>query len=378
MSDRVQAIVVGAGVVGLAVGRALALAGHSPLIIDREDRFGTWTSSRNSEVIHAGIYYPPGSLKAQLCVAGRQQLYAFCERRGVPHRRLGKMIFAHEQNQLEVLDGIKRNAGDAGVADLVLLDRMQARELEPALNCAGALLSPSTGIVDSHAFMLALLGEAEAHGAMLVTGTRVDRIARRDGAWQVWTDDSSEAVVSAPVLVNAAGLAAQELAAATEGLDSLSVPPVRYARGTYFTYSGAVPFCRLIYPVPEPGGLGTHLTFDIGGRARFGPDVEWIDAVDYTVDPARKTGFVAAARRIWPALDPEKLQPGYAGVRPKISCPGEPAADFVISGPADHGCAGLVNLFGIESPGLTAAMAIADAVLGKLYPDRRRFSNVRR
>ncbi|GGC07732.1 FAD-dependent oxidoreductase [Novosphingobium endophyticum] len=366
MSERVDAVVVGAGVVGLAVARALARKGRAPLVLDRETRFGSWTSSRNSEVIHAGIYYPRGSLKASLCVAGKERLYAFCSQRGVPHRRIGKVIFAHDESQLADLEAIRRNGEDAGVTDLVALDRTEARKLEPELACAGALLSPSTGIVDSHAFMLALLGEAEAHDAMLVTASRVDRIVRKGGLYHVWTDTGETAVISTPVLVNAAGLAAQEIALATEGLDPAHVPPIHYARGAYFTYSGKVPFSHLIYPVPEPGGLGTHLTFDLQGQARFGPDVEWIDAVDYAVDPYRKAKFAAAAKRIWPALDPDRLQPGYAGVRPKLSGPGEPPADFVISGPVDHGCEGLVNLFGIESPGLTASLSIAEAVVGKL------------
>ncbi|KHK89118.1 NAD(P)/FAD-dependent oxidoreductase [Novosphingobium malaysiense] len=366
MTERVEAIVVGAGVVGLAVARALALAGKPALILEGESLFGSWTSSRNSEVIHAGIYYPEGSLKAALCVEGKEMLYAFCEARGVPYKRLGKLVFAHDESQFGELDRIVERASGAGVTDLQFLDRTAVRALEPELDCAGALISPSTGIVDSHALMLALLGEAEAHDAMLAVGSPVSRITRADGLWQVWMDGMDEPVVSAPVLVNSAGLAAQALAQATEGLDPAHVPPIYYARGVYFTYSGKVPFSRLIYPVPEAGGLGTHLTLDLAGQARFGPDVEWIDTVDYTVDPGRHAKFAVAAKRIWPQLDPDRLQPGYAGVRPKVSGPGEPAADFIISGPADHGCEGLVNLFGIESPGLTASLAIAERVVGKL------------
>ncbi|MFV0646013.1 MAG: NAD(P)/FAD-dependent oxidoreductase [Sphingomonadaceae bacterium] len=366
MVDRVEAIVVGAGVVGLAIARALALAGKPPLVLDGEQHYGSWTSSRNSEVIHAGIYYPERSLKAQLCVEGKEKLYSFCKERGVPHQQLGKLIFAHQESQTVELEAITRRAAGAGVTDLVMLDREEAHRLEPELDCAAALFSPSTGIVDSHALMLSLLGEAEAHDAMLATGSRVERITRRDGLWHVWLDGLDEAVVSAPVLVNSAGLTAQALATRTEGLDASDIPPIHYARGVYFTYSGRVPFSHLIYPVPEPGGLGTHLTLDLAGQARFGPDVEWIDEVDYTVDPARQTRFAEAARRIWPALDPDRLQPGYAGVRPKISGPGEPAADFIISVPQDHGCEGLVNLFGIESPGLTASMAIGDLVVARL------------
>lgn len=362
MVDRVDAIIVGAGVVGLATARELALTGRAPIVLDGEAQFGSWTSSRNSEVIHAGIYYPPGSLKAQLCVEGRDLLYRFCAARGVPHRRSGKLIFAHDKAQLAELDAIEGRAAQAGVHDLARLDSGDVQALEPELRCAGALLSPSTGIVDSHALMLALLGEAEAHGAMLVTGSSVARITQAGGYWRVWLDGADSPAVDAPVLINSAGLASRRVALATDGLDPAFVPPVHYARGVYFTYAGKVPFRHLIYPVPEPGGLGTHLTLDMAGQARFGPDVEWIDKVDYTVDPARHAQFAAAALRIWPALDPRRLQPGYAGVRPKIAGPGDASGDFVISGPSDHRCEGLVNLFGIESPGLTAAMAIARMV----------------
>jgi L-2-hydroxyglutarate oxidase LhgO len=363
MTERVESIVVGAGVVGLAVARALALAGRPPLVLDGEAHFGSWTSSRNSEVIHAGIYYPYGSLKAELCVAGKEMLYAFCVDRGVPHRRTGKIIFAHNDAQIADLETIVHRAAQSGVTDLTVLDRGQVKAIEPELHCVAALLSPSTGIVDSHAFMLALLGEAEDKGAMLVPSSPVTRITRKGGDWQVWSHDMDEPVVSAPILINCAGLTGQSLAVQTEGLEAQHIPPCYYARGVYFTYSGKVPFSHLIYPVPEAGGLGTHLTLDMGGQARFGPDVEWIDRVDYTVDPARHATFAAAAQRIWPTLNPDKLQPGYAGVRPKITGPGEPAGDFILSGPADHGLAGLVNLFGIESPGLTASMAIGDRVV---------------
>lgn len=366
MTERVDAIVIGGGVVGLAVGRALALAGHAPLVLEGEADFGSWTSSRNSEVIHAGIYYPEGSLKARLCVEGKHLLYAFCAERGVPHKQLGKLIFAASADQFGELETIEAAARAAGVNDLVWLDQAAVRVIEPELACAGALLSPSTGIVDSHSLMQALLGEAEAHGGMLVTNSPAERISRAGGLWQVHMPGEADPVVSAPILVNSGGLGAQAIASVTEGLDPTLVPPLHLARGVYFTHSGKVPFSHLIYPVPEPGGLGTHLTLDLAGQARFGPDVEWIGAIDYTVDPARKAKFAAAAQRIWPALDPERLQPGYAGIRPKISGPGEPAADFMIQGPSIHGQEGLVNLFGIESPGLTASMAIAVAVVEAL------------
>jgi L-2-hydroxyglutarate oxidase LhgO len=360
--EQVDAIVIGAGVVGLAVAREIALAGRELLVLDRETRFGSWTSSRNSEVIHAGLYYPPGSLKAGLCVEGRDRLYAYCKARGIPHRRLGKLIFAHEAAQAPALDAIADNARLAGAGPLQRLSRAEAKQIEPALDAADALFSPATGIVDCHALMLALLGEAEAHGATLACRAPVARIARRDGCWQVYLEGEKGATVEAPLLVNSAGLGAQALAGRTEGLDPAQVPPLFFARGVYFTYSGRTPFRHLIYPLPEPGGLGTHLTLDLGGQARFGPDVEWIESVDYRVDPARHASFVAAARRIWPDVDPDRLKPGYAGIRPKLSGPGGPPSDFVISGPADHGCAGLVNLFGIESPGLTASLAIAAQV----------------
>jgi len=361
--ERVDAIVIGAGVVGLAIARALALAGREVLILDREARFGSSTSSRNSEVIHAGLYYPTGSLKAELCVEGRDRLYAYCEARGIPHRRLGKLIFAHDPAQAPALDAIEEKARLAGAGPLRRLSRVEAKQLEPALDAAEALFSPATGIVDSHALMLALLGEAEAHGATLACCVPVSRIGRRAGMWRVELEGGdAEAAVEAPILVNSAGLGAQALAGRTEGLDPAKIPPLFLARGVYFTYAGRTPFRHLIYPVPEPGGLGTHLTLDLAGQARFGPDVEWIDTVDYKVDPGRHAHFAAAARRIWPDIDPERLKPGYAGIRPKLSGPGDPPSDFIISGPADHGRSGLVNLFGIESPGLTASLAIAGRV----------------
>lgn len=361
--DTVDTIVVGAGVVGLGVARACARAGRPVLILDGEPRFGTWTSSRNSEVIHAGIHYPAGSLKARLCVEGRHQLYDFCRDFNVPHLQCGKLIVASNADQVPELERIAAAADANGVSDLQFLSGREAAALEPHAPCAAALLSPSTGIVDSHAFMLALLGDAEAHGARLVCNTRVERLVRAGDHWQVWFAGGEEPVCGRTV-INSAGLAAQALAAATEGLDPCHVSPLFLARGVYFTYAGEAPFERLIYPVPEPGGLGTHLTLDMAGQARFGPDVEWIDRVDYTVDPGRRAGFEAAVRKIWPGVDVSRLAPGYAGIRPKVSGPGEAAADFIISGPGAHGLPGLVNLFGIESPGLTASLAIADCVAG--------------
>ncbi|WCT71896.1 NAD(P)/FAD-dependent oxidoreductase [Sphingomonas naphthae] len=364
--NTLDTVVIGAGVVGLAVARTLARHGQETILCDAEAAFGTGTSARNSEVIHAGIYYPRGSLKAALCTRGRAMLYAYCAAHGVPHRRLGKLIFAADALQIAALDAILDAAHAAGVDDLHRLDAAEARRLEPALACHEALLSPSTGIVDSHALMTSLLGEAEDRGATLATHARVTRLTRQPGGWGVHIDDEAAPTLVARQVVNAAGLTAHLLAHQTEGLEAGDIPDIRYARGVYFTYAGRAPFTRLIYPVPVPGGLGTHLTLDMGGMARFGPDVEWIDGIDYTVDPGRKAGFLAAARLIWPEIDPDRLTPGYAGIRPKIGGPGSPAADFRVDGPEAHGLPGLVNLFGIESPGLTSSLAIADLVAEKL------------
>lgn len=362
----IDALVVGAGVIGLAVARNLAVFGSETIVVDGEDAFGTWTSARNSEVIHAGIYYPPGSLKAALCTRGRDLLYRYCSDRGVPHRRTGKIIFAAVPEQAARLDGIMAAAAAAGVEDLRRMSRREAAALEPELGCHEALLSPSTGIVDSHALMAALLGEASAHGAIFAARSTVTRLSRQRDGWGVHIDGEMEPTLVARSVVNAGGLAAHRLAWATEGLAADMIPDIGYARGVYFTYAGKVPFRHLIYPVPVPGGLGTHLTLDMAGMARFGPDVEWIDAVDYGVDPGRRTQFLAAARLIWPAIDPDKLQPGYAGIRPKIGGRGAPVADFRIDGPERHGLPRLVNLFGIESPGLTASLAIAELVAARL------------
>lgn len=360
--ERVGAIIVGGGVVGLAIARRLALAGVAPLILEREPHFGTATSSRNSEVVHAGLYYPQGSLKARLCVEGKARLYAFCEARGVPYRRLGKLIFALDGADESALAGIEQTARAAGVTDLEWLASPQVQQIEPELPAKSALWSPSTGIVDSHGFMLALLGEAEANGAQLICNTTVRRAARFGGCWRIWLEGVDDPVVEAPMLLNAAGLGAQHFAHNIEGLDAQHIPKLHLARGLYFLYAGAVPFKHLIYPIPEPGGLGAHLTLDLAGQARFGPDVEWIDQIGYAVDASRRAGFLAAAQRIWPKIEPERLQPGYAGIRPKLSGSGEPAADFKISTAEEHGLDGLINLFGIESPGLTASMSIAELI----------------
>ncbi len=364
-SAEIDTLVVGAGVVGLAVARALTRTGRSVLVVEREDRFGAGISSRSSEVIHAGIYYPPGSLKARLCVAGKALLYAFCAAHDVAHRNCGKLIVATDRAQVAKLEEIQRGARACGVDDLVLLARDEVRALEPDLRVVAALHSPSTGIVDSHGLMLALLGAAEARGAEVAYNTRVTRVVVDDG-FGLCVDGGDEPVVSARELVNAAGLGAQALAATIDGLGPAHRPGLWLAKGTYFTYGAKTRFRHLIYPVPEPGGLGTHLTLDLAGQPRFGPDVEWVESIDYAVDESRRDRFAAAVARYWPGVDAALLSPGYAGIRPKIAPPGAPAADFVVSGPRDHGLPGLVNLFGIESPGITSSLALADLVVDTL------------
>jgi L-2-hydroxyglutarate oxidase LhgO len=361
----VDCVVAGAGVVGLAIARALARSGCEVLVVEKANAIGTGTSSRNSEVIHAGLHYAPGSLKARFCVEGRERLYAYCRERGIAHQRSGKLIVAAEPDQLDRLQAIEANARTCGVDDLVFLTRHEAGSLEPALTCAGALLSPSTGIVDSQALMLSLRGEAEAAGASFALLTTVAGAAIEADGIRVDTldADGERFTLKAGALVNAAGLDAQALAVRIDGFPQELVPPLWLARGNYFALSGRSPFTRLIYPVPVHGGLGVHLTLDLSGSARFGPDVEWIDDVDYTVHASRSDAFYDEIRRYWPGLADGALQPAYAGIRPKLSGPGQPAADFIVQGPADHGVGPIVNLFGIESPGLTASLAIADHVV---------------
>ncbi len=369
--ERVDCVVIGAGVVGLAVARSLAQAGREVLILEAEAAIGTGTSSRNSEVIHAGIYYPQGSLKARLCVAGRDALYAFCESHGVPYRRCGKLIVATDESQLAGLEALQAHAVANGVDDLRRLDDGEVKALEPQLNAVAGLLSPSTGIVDSHALMLALQGDAEAAGALLALRAPVKAMAVTEAGLRVEVGGDEPMTLLANGVINCAGHAAPVIAAHTEDLAADAVPPRYFAKGSYFSLATATPFRHLVYPLPEPGGLGVHLTLDLGGQARFGPDVQWVDGLDYAMDESRADGFYAAIRRYWPALPDGALQPAYTGIRPKISGPGEPAADFRIDGPAVHGIAGLVNLFGIESPGLTAALAIADEVSQRLAEDAR-------
>jgi L-2-hydroxyglutarate oxidase LhgO len=364
MSEAIECVVIGAGVVGLAVARALALAGIEVMVLEREYGIGFETSSRNSEVIHAGIYYPKGSLKARACVEGRRMLYAYCAEHGVPHRRIGKLIVACEESELALLDGIRRRAAANGVEDLEFVDRAELNRLEPALAALGGLISPSTGIIDSHALMLAYQGEAEAAGAMVVFRAPVEGGRVTDRGVELEVGGADPMTLSCRLLINSAGLYAPALARRIAGIPPASIPRDYLCRGVYFTLTGRAPFSRLIYPAPEKAGLGVHLTLDLAGQARFGPDVEWIDQVDYTVDPRRGEGFYAAIRRYWPALPDGALQPGYAGIRPKIVGPGENAGDFVVQGPLEHGIPGLVNLYGIESPGLTASLALADQVCG--------------
>ena len=365
MFDQVQTVVIGAGVVGLAVARALAQSGREVIVLEAADAIGTGTSSRNSEVIHAGIYYPAGSLKARLCVQGKALLYAYCEAKNVDFRRCGKLIVATSVAQVAQLEQIKNKAEANGVMDMQMLSRAQAQALEPALECQAALLSPSTGIVDSHGLMLALQGDMEQAGGALALMSPIAAAQVRADGILVRTADGTELL--AQEVVNAAGLWAPKVAAAIEGLDAQFVPQAFFAKGNYFTFSGRAPFSHLIYPVPEAAGLGVHLTLDMGGQAKFGPDVEWVDDPEQLqVDAQRCEGFYAEVHKYWPGLPQGSLAPGYAGIRPKISGPHEAAADFRIDGPQQHGVPGLVNLLGIESPGLTSCLAIAQEVLQRL------------
>jgi L-2-hydroxyglutarate oxidase LhgO len=365
--DEIECVVVGAGVVGLAAARALALAGYEVLVLERAYTIGFETSSRNSEVVHGGLYYPAGSLKARCCVAGRQRLYAYCREHGIPHQQIGKLIVAAQESEIAGLERIADAAHANGVDDLQWLTASQAQRLEPALRCVAALLSPLTGIIDSHALMLAYQGEAEAGGAMVVLRTPVLSGRVRHDGFDLGVGGDEPTTIRCRFLVNAAGLYAPAFARAIEGVPRESIPPAFFCRGAYFTLTGGAPFRRLVYPVPPAGGLGVHITLDLAGQARFGPDVEWISEVDYTVDPARGGAFYEAIRTYWPDLRDGALQPGYAGVRPKISGPTEPAADFLVQGPEAHGVPGLVNLYGIESPGLTASLPLADEVVERLF-----------
>jgi L-2-hydroxyglutarate oxidase LhgO len=360
--DRVECVVIGAGVVGLAVARRLAQAGREVIVLEAAEGIGTVTSSRNSEVIHAGIYYSAGSLMARMCVSGKLALYDYCRDHGIPHRNCGKLIVATTPNETSKLQSIKAHAEANGVQDLRTLSGAEARALEPALHCDAALLSPSTGIIDSHAFMLALRGDAEAAGASYAFHAPLLRGRATPEGFELDVGGQAPITLACGLLVNAAGLAATTVARGIEGMPIELIPPAYLAKGNYFSCSARAPFSHLIYPVPEPGGLGVHLTLDMAGQARFGPDVEWVDTIDYAVDPARSEKFYPAIRRYWPALPDGALLPSYSGIRPKIVPPIVATQDFLIQGPKDHGVGGLINLFGIESPGLTSSLAIADHV----------------
>lgn len=366
MND-VDVVVIGAGVVGLAVARALARAGREVMVLEAADAIGTETSARNSEVIHAGIYYPKGSLKARLCVDGRRALYAYAEEKGFAARAVGKLIVATDESQLATLATIATAAAANGVDDLVTLSAAEAHALEPQVACVGALFSPSTGIVDGHAYMLALQGDLEAAGGQVVLLGPVLSGRAIEGGIELAIGGAEPTTLNATTVVNAAGLGAPALAARIEGIDLASLPTAHFAKGNYFALSGVrAPFRHLVYPVPEPGGLGVHATLDLGGQVRFGPDVEWVDGIDYTVDPRRGDRFYAAIRRYWPALPDGALVPAYCGIRPKLGDATAPAADFVVQSPTENAVPGLWNLFGIESPGLTSSLALADLLRARV------------
>jgi L-2-hydroxyglutarate oxidase LhgO len=361
-----QILVIGAGVVGLAVARQAALAGHDVIVAEATSGIGNGVSSRNSEVIHGGMYYPTGSLRALHCTRGRRMLYEFCASHGVPHRKCGKLIVATNAAEASKIAAIQKQGEINGVEGLELIGGNAARDLEPALACIAAVHSPETGIIDSHGFMLALEGELEDRGGMIAFATRIDRLAAASHGWTVHFSGKEAGTLDVDAVVNSAGLGAQALAKATESYPQERVPRLVLAKGNYFGYAGRPAFSRLIYPAPVDGGLGIHVTLDLAGRMRFGPDVEWIDGENYDVDARRADNFYARIRTYWPGLADGKLVPDYCGIRPKLSGPGEPAADFMIDGPREHGLPGLVHLFGIESPGLTSALSIAEAVVAQL------------
>ena len=373
MTD-IDCMIIGAGVIGLACASQMARGGSTVMIVEQECRIGEHTSSRNSEVIHAGIYYPPGSLKARLCVEGRDLLYSWCQKHGVSHRRIGKLLVAVSEAEIPALEALQANALHSGVDSLEPVSRARLRELEPAVVGVAALFSPQTGIIDSHGYMESLLAEAQRHGADLALDTRVERLVPTEQGWLVEGVSCGERfAIHARSVINAAGLFASQLAGRIEGLDAAHVPITHWCKGRYFGYSGRAPFSHLVYPMPEANtaGLGVHATLDLGGQVRFGPDVAWTDSLDYQVDESLREEFSSAISRYFPSVDAQKLTAGYSGIRPKLSSQGQPAADFNIQGPETHGLAGLVNLFGIESPGLTASLAIArhvDKLLERATP----------
>jgi L-2-hydroxyglutarate oxidase LhgO len=364
--DHFDAIVVGAGVVGLAIARELALRNLSVVVLEGAPGIGTETSSRNSEVIHAGIYYEPGSSKARLCIEGRHALYAYCTARGIPHRRCGKILTASSEAELTAVEALAAQGRCNGADDLEMITASRARAMEPALKTIGAMWSPSTGIVDSHAFMLALQGDAENAGALFAFRTPFVGAERAEDKFVVRCGGDQPIQVGCRILVNSAGLYASTVARMITGLSPEYIPETRYCKGSYFIFAGKVPFSRLIYPAPHAQGLGVHLTIDMSGQARFGPDTEWIDTLDYQVRPDRRHEFEEAIHRYWPDLPRDSLVPGYSGIRPKLAEPSKPAEDFQIHGAEVHGISGLVNLFGIESPGLTSSFAVAREVASRL------------
>lgn len=366
--DKVDAIVIGAGVIGLAVARELAFRGREVVILEAAEAIGSVTTARNSCVIHAGIYYPPGSAKARHCVVGRDLLYDYLRERALPFRQCGKVIVAAHDGQLEKLKAIVQRAQANSVDSLQWLTATQLAEKEPDVQGVAALFSPATGIIDVHEYIHSLLGDAEAHGAVLALRSPVTGLEATDAGFIVQTGGETPLALACRSLVNAAGLNSQHIARMLRGLRAEFIPKRHLAKGNYFSLGGRQPFRHLVYPVPEPGGLGVHATLDLAGKTRFGPDVEWVDTEEYAVDPIRAGRFYDAIRTYWPGLPDGALQPDYSGIRPKLTAAGEPDGDFIIQGTDDHGLPGLVNLYGIESPGLTASLSIAAAVAGKLFP----------
>src|SRR5512147_693726 len=371
MLETCDCVVIGAGAVGLAVARQLALGGRDVLVVEAAETFGTATSSRNSEVVHAGLYYPPGSLKALMCRRGRDLLYRYLETRSIEHLRCGKLVVATDAGEVEILRGVAKRALANGVEDLRWLSGDEARALEPEVSCLAALLSPSTGIFDSHGYMLSLKGEAETHGATFAFHAEVAGGAvREEGIELSVFYDGAEIALLCRTVVNCAGLGAQAVARSIRGVPPESVPPLHYSKGCYFSLAARPPFERLVYPPPDHASIGLHYTRDLAGRGRFGPDAQWVEKIDYDVDARRAELFYASIRRYWPGLPDSSLRPDYAGIRPKIQAPHEPPRDFMIQGREAHGAPGLINLFGIESPGLTASLAIAEHVGERVAADR--------
>ncbi|MDO6693040.1 NAD(P)/FAD-dependent oxidoreductase [Aliiglaciecola sp. 3_MG-2023] len=371
MIESVECIVVGAGVVGLAVARQMAQKGVETIVIESQSQIGTGISSRNSEVIHGGIYYPPNSLKARLCVQGNKMLYAYCDERNINHKRCGKLIVATSESQLQKLTEIKNNAVANSVLDLEFYSKQKVLTLEPELACYGALFSPSTGIIDSHGLMLNLQGDLESAGGAVALGAELRSVDCTKSAFLLDIGGTQNIKVNTKYLINCAGLHAQHIAKRFHGLPQNSVPQIHYAKGNYYALSGKAPFSHLIYPIPESAGLGVHSTLDLGNSVRFGPDVEWVNELDYSVDPSRADAFYHQIRKYWPNLKDDSLEPSYAGIRPKLHAKGEEAKDFMIQTESEHGIAGLINLYGIESPGLTASMAIGAMVVEKLLAKKR-------